>query len=428
MQQIKFIQELLPLMTTLLLQRVLFLSNNRILSESSAADVQSYNLLFPIIAIGTLIELANIASINNGFSREGTVPRSALWSAMSKNLVWIFVLAGAGLLLKEQAFRFLKLDAGPVPIAPQDYVLALAALSAITIFSVLEGFLILQKLTSRLPVILLGFAVANAGLCRALIAWAHMAPLRAVLLSTAASYLLSALAAAFLLLRAMKPGALAAGEDRAFLWIWISELKIAIVRTIAPLVFVYFLLRAEKGADLLASYNMSLQLAYLCALPFLAGAPIAIREQGKWQKAAAGRQARLSPFLLRSFLPCSILPTALAFALMTLSPGKALQATFAYRSSPEAVVLLQLFFLASVFGQAGHFFAVPVRASGKVYLVTLSFLIAELGVQPLLLSRFQQAGALIPRNIGLAIVGFTVSYLLLNLSFYVYLRNRSAAC
>ncbi len=309
------------------------------------------------------------------------------------------------------------------------YILTLGILASVIIFSVFEGFLIIRRLSVTLAKILFSMVIINFCLYFILNKFFQLNDLSAILTSTLSSYIVGMFGSILILkTNDISNKSVILEKRQSFFWIWISELKISIIRSIAPIALTYFLLRSNTQSDLLTPYNMAVQLSYVGALLYLSAAPVALREESKWKKSNIENNNHISPFLQNSFLIICILPTILIFLTFSIIPEKILLVFFGYVASSDSIILLRLFFIASFIGQVGHFFSIPVKAAGKVYLITVAFLISELIIQPSLLSYFYFTHNLTPETIGIAIVCFTACYFLINFMLFSHLKRKSKLC
>lgn len=201
--------------------------------------------------------------------------------------------------------------------------------------------------------------------------------------------------------------------------VWRSEIGVAIIRSIAPVVLSSQLTRVAGSERFFVTYQLALQLAYFLVLPLSASAQLALREASSEQSHAA--TDRLVPlksgawfgnYFFAGLLPAESLLLFTAFAAPIL-----MSVIFGYNVPSDHRVFLFYYFIACMIGQVGNFMVVRLRSIKKNAQVTRNALISEIVVQLGVTQLFILSGNLTPTTAAISTLLYCSTHLLLNGSF-----------
>lgn len=202
--------------------------------------------------------------------------------------------------------------------------------------------------------------------------------------------------------------------------VWSSEIGIASIRSISPILFSLQLAKANASAGFFITYQLALHLSYILCLPLLAGSQIAIRdasaelsETPNAQSFPLNSPSRTSWF--SKFLWASLVPTILLLFLATLLCVPAFYQIYGYHVPEDHQSFLPLYFSACIMGQLGNVYLIKLRALKKNWLATRNFFLAELGIQIGVTQFLLFRGTATPSWIGAVMVCYCTGYFVLNL-------------
>jgi hypothetical protein len=198
--------------------------------------------------------------------------------------------------------------------------------------------------------------------------------------------------------------------------VWPGELGIASVSALSPMIFGFQIAHVIASGRFFVTYQLALHLTCILTLPILAGSQIAVRDASAEQSDSPERQykplheSRWWP----QFFYASLVPTCILLIIASIFSRPLFNMIYNYQIPEDHLVFLPLFFLSWITWQVGTIFLIMIRAAKKNGLATRNFLIAGLGVQvgfTQLLIVFQ---VITPINLGLVTLAYCCTYLFMN--------------
>ena len=198
--------------------------------------------------------------------------------------------------------------------------------------------------------------------------------------------------------------------------VWGNEMGTAIIRSVSPFLYTYFLAKSLGGPSLLITYQLTLHLAYILVLPQLAGTQLAIRDASAEQSLPkeSRTQGLLNTEWFRWFFAVSILPTQILLGLGALFAPILMKVLYRYSLPPEHVTFVAIYLGACAVGQIGNIYLVVLRALRRNAAATRNIFTAEICVMVVLTGIAVELGHGTPVVLGLIVVAYCTSYLGLN--------------
>lgn len=201
--------------------------------------------------------------------------------------------------------------------------------------------------------------------------------------------------------------------------IWKNEIGIAMIRSIAPVIYALQLGTIKSHQSLLVVYQLSLHLAYIFCLPLIMAAQIAVRDAS----AALSNATDANHHWLRELFILGLLPTSAMLLIAIFIPSELIYWVYHVHVSSFLYAFIPLFYLSCLIGQQGTAVAVPIRAYKQNQIMVRNFFLSELivnvgGTQLLIFLHIAT-----PLTLGLVSVAFSFTYLILN-SISTFRLNR----
>jgi hypothetical protein len=124
--------------------------------------------------------------------------------------------------------------------------------------------------------------------------------------------------------------------------VWLSETGFIITRALAPLTYVFLLVRFAQLETFINVYSLGMHLAYIFVMPTVGGIQVLLRAEKVDQK------------MLLNFAFFSFLPFTGLMALGALAPGMIFKGIYVADLGGPEIGFLRMFFVASLIGQIGQ--------------------------------------------------------------------------
>jgi Na+-driven multidrug efflux pump len=426
-----YLPMILPLVFSQVLQRLFHVVDNRFVAELGPAALLIHNVQYNLIVLGQFLGVAGSTTALVLWGRKENACRKR--SLMNRILILTGCVAiSLAIPIFFSSGRLLTHFSIPeelLPLAKTYICLGLLNMVLQAFFGCLDGVFIACGQQKK-SFLIAGVLVAGnliADYCSIYLFRKHGsfdAALLAVGISTTV-LIGSVLAVSRSLLRRYAHGA-EVMLYRKIREVWAGELGIVLIRSVSPIIYAFFLAQALAVESLVVSYNLALHLAYLACLPLAAGVQLAVRDSSR--DLSEGKKGTSPPVWWNDFFYIGLLPTMTMLLLLSILPGWHITKVYGVEVSNQHVIFLTAFFSSCMLGQLGHVFSIRIRANKMSQLVTRNFLVSELCIHIGLVWFLTASGRASPRNLGLASLAYTFSYLILNVVAFYSLRPCNNTC
>ncbi len=407
---------LIPLIASQFFQRMFHIIDNRFVGILGSDALLIHNVQYNFILLGQLMSVATTTSMLVFWKRKEAQGKqgSLFLIHFLSALILSFLCAVVFFVLRSHLAEHFEISSYLLQLTKQYFIIGIINMVLQCIYGSIEGSLIATGKTkycmffSALLVagnlvldfisIQLFFTQENRGIG---------APLFSIGLSTT-----------FLLLLVISIGIVIIKREadgwkrfpiKDILPVWSSEIGIAFVRSLLPLIYIYQLALIHASRGFIVSYQLTLHLAYLFCLPVGAGLQIAVSNASKAQSEEKDNSQWFNVFFYTA-----LLPTFFLLLFGALIPLPLIKILYNYEVPADHFTFIPVYFYACIVGQIGHVFSIPIRARKRNLVMTKNFLISEAGVLigiTQILIWLKQAT---PATICWATMAFTATYLFLN--------------
>ncbi len=422
----------LPLIFSQLCQRIFHILDNRFIAQLGSDVLYIHNIQYTVIVFGQLIGIAGAVAGLVFWKRKETQNKKG---GLTLQLIMITIII---CLLLSSVFTFLlpniltslKVNPSYHKLAGSYIKIGLLNMSLYAIYMCLDGLIIAggRQLWSFILALLLGSLNFIADYSAVNFLFEKGSTINpnsinpafiAIGLSSSVILLLVILIAFFVLKDQLHGWSGVTNRD--LVHVFGGELGVAIIKSVSPMIYPLQFVSIRGSIDFINTYNMALHLAFLCCLPLTAGVQIAVREASEAESFGDNKKLFV-PVWWNSFLYIGFFPTYFMLLATAIFPLQIMGLIYGYYPPLDHQPFLALFFIACMVGQAGHVFAVKVRAKKKNYFITRNFIFSQFLFH---LGLFQ---LLIFFNIATPVTaGFTVIISSTAYTFLNFLSNRSLA-
>lgn len=378
---------ILPLLFSQLLQRVYPIIDSRYISSLGKQPLLIHSLTYNFVAFGALIGMASATSCLIFWRRkesvrcQGSIFIKVMLLAILLCIIAVIPIAyfSANLLhLYKVSDSFLSLGSSYLFIALLNMLLQ-------AIYGAVDGVLVASGQQSK-SLFISGIMLAFHWLIDVLIIrWGYHGghlpsqvahALIAIGASTSVLLSLGVLFGAVLVVRKIEHWHVMPYRD--MFSVWSSEMGVYIIKGLIPFVYAYQLARVSTSEGFFATFQLSLQLAYVFCLPLLAAMQIAVREASAELSHTDKTQEGDSPEWWREFFYIGLLPTLILLLLGAVLYPQLFKWVYNYVPAGDQWAFIPLYFIACMFGQLGSAVGISIRARKASYLLTFNFFINQL--------------------------------------------------
>jgi hypothetical protein len=416
---------LLPLIVTLLLQKLQDLVDDRAISIIGKEALLIHTTQYNLLVVGQEIGLAAATSALVFWSRREIKGKQG--DILLKNLLFPFVLSGIAAIVGFISIPFLchhfDIPSEYQKVASYCITLGLVNLVLRAVYVPINAIMIAcdQKKKS---ILIVGSIVA----IKSLISWVSvkfywdgniepssiLGPMLMIAIGTLATTVLGILYS-FKVLSKLIDGWNKV-EWKPMLNIWLGELGIASVSALLPLFYTFLLARANTTPGFFVTYQLGLHLTCMLTFPVVAGMQLAVRAASAEQSEEKDNSFKLlhNSKWWPQFFYASLVPTVILLFGAVFFSKHIFVFLYQYEIPQEHFIFIPMFYCSWIIWQFGSIFLVMLRASKKNALATRNFVISGLGVQIGLTSLLLYFNVAVPLTLGIVTLGYTSTYLFLN--------------
>lgn len=409
---------MIPLMASQILQRFFHILENRFIANLNESILLIHNIQYNFIIIGQFLGIAGSTTALILFNRtENELCQKDLAKLILKwTIIFGIIIFIPSYFTRDWIIQHFKIDPTNQHLASIYICIGLINMILQSIFGTIEGMLISQrrqKMTFLLAFILVVLNLVTDLSIITLITNPKTA-LIFIGLSTTCIYLLIVFASLYYLCKNLTDSRKM--QYTSFFRVWIAELGIVIVRSIAPFFYSFLSVSVIASTGFLVNYNFALHLAYIAALPLSAGLQVSVSQASRQFSLPQLKQD--APEWWSNFAYLSLLPTLTILFFLIFFPINIINIIYSTKVAQDHLIFLQLFFIACLIGQLGHVLTIKIRAHKKSHLVTQNYLFSEIGIHIGIVALIVHFHRATPVNMGLAAIAFSSFYLILNFIFF----------
>lgn len=414
---------ILPLLFSQLLQRLYPIVDSRYVAALGQQPLLIHSLTYNFVAFGALIGMASATSCLIFWRRDECLNRQG--SIFIKHILLATVL-GLFILLPTAYFSIDILDLYKVShaflsIGVVYLYIALLNMLLQALYGAIDGMLIASGQQSKSMMISGVLLLLNILTDMAIIHWLYQGghsphkiteAMIAIGASTSALLFLGGLLGTFFVMRKIEHWHVMPYRD--LLNVWSSEMGIYLIKGFIPFVYAYQLARVTTSAGFFATFQLSLQLAYVFCLPLLAATQIAVREASADLSQKHKVRDGNAPQWWCEFFTIGLLPTIFLLLVGAAFYPTIFRGIYNYVPATDQWAFIPLYFIGCLFGQIGNAVSIPIRARKASYMLTFNFFVNQLVIMIGFTQLLIWLNLATPRTVGWVTIIYCLSQLAMN--------------
>ncbi|MCW5589340.1 MAG: hypothetical protein KIT27_06710 [Legionellales bacterium] len=374
---------LLPIVFSQIFQRFFPIIDNRYIAVLGQSALYIHNLQYVFITFGQFIGLATYISCLVFFNREeckGKEGSVLINHLLLSGTIALCIAITAGV-FSYQFVTFCKVQTSYIPLAIAYLRIGLINMILQTLYCTVDGILVASKKQNFSMKIAFVLVILNIIIDSQIVSYYFHGsttvnsiyyPMIILISSTTILYILAISSGLYFLSKNRM------GWDKyplpMIMKVWWGELGVYLIRGITPFIlalqFVYFI----SSSNFLVTYQLTLQLAFIICMPFVAAMQIAIREASQTFSQECNENVTWWPI----YFYTGIIPTSLFLTISLLYVSPLFKLVYGYIPNPDQMQYVIIFLGSSFIAQIGNGFTVPLRATKNSHMVTKNYFLTEI--------------------------------------------------